>query len=148
MPFAEHKYLDAARDFCERVKVEDLIAVLANREVADTEEFVTELRTNEHALYGEIDSDEENHDTSQKRIATAVKNMWELQSFVVALDSIESVGTLAKLVGEYVCHSVPPFLPTGMNTKANDYTGPARRMFLHGNSLRISAWRSARPRMA
>lgn len=104
MRVTEHKHLGAARDFYERVKVEDLVMSLANRDIGEsTEDFVTELLTDEHALLGEIDGGgEEDQTFSQTRLALAVKNLWELQSFVMALDGIETVGTLAQLVGEYV----------------------------------------------
>lgn len=100
----EHKHLGAARDFYERVKVEDLIARLANRDVGDSvEDFIHELLTNEHALLGEIDGGgEEEQAVSQTRLAIAVKNMWELQNFVMALDGIETVGTLTSFAQEYV----------------------------------------------
>lgn len=90
------------------MKIEDLIAVLANREPGESaEEFVNELLTNEHVLLGEIDGGgEEDQAVSQTRLALAVKNMWELQSFVMALDGIETVGTLANFVGEYVKHQL------------------------------------------
>lgn len=75
---------------------------LANRDVGDSaEEFITELLTNEHALLGEIDGGgEEEQAVSQTRLALAVKNMWELQNFVMALDGIETVGTLTSLAQE------------------------------------------------
>ena len=51
----------------------------------------------------------------QTRLALAVKNMWELQSFVMALDGIETVGTLAQLAQEYVFWS--PLSPTSTTFK-------------------------------
>lgn len=102
--FIEHKHLGAARDFFERVKVEDLISVLADRDVGESaEDYINELLTNEHVLLGEIHgaSDAEQLAT-QTRLALAVKNMWELQSFVMALDGIETVGTIIEFAREYV----------------------------------------------
>lgn len=85
---------------------------LANRDVGESaEEFVNELLTDEHALLGEIDGGgEEDQAFSQTRLALAVKNLWELQSFVMALDGIETVGTLTQLVGEYVIHQLRALL--------------------------------------
>ncbi|KAF3764894.1 hypothetical protein M406DRAFT_292118 [Cryphonectria parasitica EP155] len=96
--FLKHNHLAAARDFFERVKVEDLIMALANRDVGESaEEFINELLTDEHALLGEIDlGGEDDQAISQTRLALAIKNMWELQSFVMALDGIETVGTLTQ----------------------------------------------------
>lgn len=81
---------------------------LANRDVGESaEEFVNELLTNEHALLGDIDGGgEEDQAVSQTRLALAVKNIWELQSFVMALDGIETVGTLTKFVQTYVTLNV------------------------------------------
>lgn len=91
--------------------MEDLIQVLANRDVG-VEEYVEDLLTNEHALMGEIQEDEvEDIKVFQTRLGLTVKNMWELQCFVMALDGIETVGTLAQLAQEYVfslpvlCHA-------------------------------------------
>lgn len=114
----EHKHLGAARDFYERVKIEELIMNLANRDVGESaEDFVNELLTDEHALLGEIDGGgEEEQAFSQTRLALAVKNMWELQSFVMALDGIETVGTLAQLVGEYVTRFHEPLVNTEVMT--------------------------------
>lgn len=96
--------MGAARDFFERVKVEDLISVLADRDVGESaEDYINELLTNEHVLLGEIHgaSDAEQLAT-QTRLALAVKNMWELQNFVMALDGIETVGTIIAFAREYV----------------------------------------------
>lgn len=84
------------------MKVEELVSVLANREQGETaEEFIEELLTNEHALLGDIDGvGEEDQAVSQARLAVAVKNMWELQSFVMALDGIETIGTLIAISEE------------------------------------------------
>ncbi|POS80389.1 hypothetical protein DHEL01_v201199 [Diaporthe helianthi] len=100
--FLKHKHLGAARDFYERVRVEDFVQVLANRDIAGSvEDFVQDLLTNEHALLGEVQEDElEDLGVTQTRLALAIKNMWELQSFVMALDGIETVGTLAQLAQE------------------------------------------------
>ncbi|KAL2290858.1 hypothetical protein FJTKL_14812 [Diaporthe vaccinii] len=100
--FLKHKHLGAARDFYERVRVEDLVQVLANRDIAGSvEDFVQDLLTNEHALLGEVQEDEvEDLGATQMRLALAIKNMWELQCFVMALDGIETVGTLAQLAQE------------------------------------------------
>lgn len=94
--------MGAARDFYERVRVEDLVQVLANRDiVGSVEDFVQDLLTNEHALLGEVQEDEvEDLSATQMRLALAIKNMWELQCFVMALDGIETVGTLAQLAQE------------------------------------------------
>lgn len=96
--------MGAARDFFERVKVEELISVLADRDVGESaEDYINELLTNEHVLLGEIHgaSDAEQL-AAQTRLALAVKNMWELQSFVMALDGIETVGTITEFAREYV----------------------------------------------
>ncbi|KUI60439.1 Nucleoporin NUP84 [Cytospora mali] len=100
--FLKNKHLGAARDFFERVKVEDLIQVLANRDIGGSvEEFVEDLLTNEHALLGELQEEEvEDIRAIQTRLALVVKNMWELQCFVMALDGIETVGTLAQFAQE------------------------------------------------
>lgn len=84
------------------MKVEELISVLANRDQGETvEEFIDELLTNEHALLGEMNGvREEDQAVSQTRLALAVKNMWELQSFLVALDGIETIGTLIAISEE------------------------------------------------
>lgn len=77
---------------------------LAHKDVGESpEDFINELLTDEHALLGEIDDvGEEEQAVSQTRLALAIKNMWELQSFVMALDGIETVGTLTQFVQEYV----------------------------------------------
>lgn len=84
--------------------MEDLIQVLANRDVGGSvEDYVEDLLTNEHALIGEVQDDEvEDIKVFQTRLALTVKNMWELQCFVMALDGIETVGTLAQFAQEYV----------------------------------------------
>lgn len=85
--------------------MEDLVQVLGNRDGGSVEEFVEDLLTNEHALLGEVqDDEEEDIRTIQTRLALVVKNMWELQCFVMALDGIETVGTLAQFAQEYVLH--------------------------------------------
>lgn len=101
---AEHKHLGAARDFFERVKVEELISALADRDVGESaEDYVNELLTNEHILLGEIHGTSDTEQlATQTRLALAVKNMWELQSFVMALDGIETVGTITEFAREYV----------------------------------------------
>lgn len=84
--------------------MEDLISVLADRDVGESaEHYINELLTNEHVLLGEIHgaSDAEQLAT-QTRLALAVKNMWELQNFVMALDGIETVGTIIAFAREYV----------------------------------------------
>lgn len=94
----------AARDFFERVKVEELISVLADRDVGESaEDYINELLTNEHVLLGEIHGSNDSEQlAAQTRLALAVKNMWELQSFVMALDGIETVGTITEFAREYV----------------------------------------------
>lgn len=64
-------------------------------------------------MLGEIDGGgEEEQAVSQTRLALAVKNMWELQNFVMALDGIETVGTLTEFAQKYVfvisCDNPPP----------------------------------------
>lgn len=73
-----------------------------NRDVGGSvEDYVEDLLTNEHALIGEIQDDEvEDIKVFQTRLALTVKNMWELQCFVMALDGIETVGTLAQFAQE------------------------------------------------
>lgn len=98
----EHKHLGAARDFFERVKVEELISLLADRDVGESaEDYISELLTNEHVLLGEAPSTSDIEQlAAQTRLALAVKNMWELQSFVMALDGIETVGTITEFARE------------------------------------------------
>lgn len=89
--------------------MEDLISVLADRDVGESaEDYINELLTNEHVLLGEIHgaSDAEQLAT-QTRLALAVKNMWELQNFVMALDGIETVGTIIAFAREYVEFLIP-----------------------------------------
>lgn len=75
--------------------------MLANRDiVGSVEDFVQDLLTNEHALLGEVQEEVEDLGANQTRLALAIKNMWELQCFVMALDGIETVGTLAQFAQE------------------------------------------------
>lgn len=100
----EYKHLGAARDFYERVKVEELIAVLAERELGESpEDFINELLSGQIFLPGEADNiSEDAQALSRTRLALTVKNMWELQSFVMALDGIETVGTITEFARQYV----------------------------------------------
>lgn len=100
----EHKHLGAARDFFERVKVEELISVLADKDVGESaEDYINEILAYEHVLRGEIHgANSAAQFVNQTRLALAVKNMWELQSFVMALDAIETVGTITEFAREYV----------------------------------------------
>lgn len=118
----EYKHLGAARDFFERVKVEELISVLADRDLGESpEDFISELNSHEIVLPGEAevvtngDSDgriSKEQVELQQRLAAAVKNMWELQSFVMALDGIETVGTITEFARQYVHRSYPLIYPT------------------------------------
>lgn len=88
-------------------------------------------------LLGEIDGGGEREQAvSQTRLALAVKNMWELQNFVMALDAIETVGTLTSLAQEYVLsifHMMSSFLVRTQDADSDNRSGsnkpPNREVF-------------------
>lgn len=133
---AEHKHLGAARDFFERVKVQELISVLAERQHEESpEDFISELNSHEIVLPGEVDIEANGGSDGrisneqirlQQRLALAVKNMWELQCFVMALDGIETVGTITEFARQYVNHR-PISLSIEHKTKC--CLGPALTLF-------------------
>ncbi|CAN8099509.1 unnamed protein product [Discula destructiva] len=133
--FFKNKHLAAARDFYERVKVEELISVLADRELGESvEDFINELNSREVFLPGEADGLEPHEkEIFQMRLALTIKNMWELQSFVMALDSIETVGTIT----EFAQDSGPN---TALNREFYEKLGQAIRAAKAGMEPVLRGW--------
>lgn len=98
-------HLQSARKFFEQDSVLDLVKHTTGKDIpedSDANWINVALGGDSGVLGEEIDDGTEEYGVSRVRMATAAKNMWELESLVKALDALETIANLEQLFREYV----------------------------------------------
>lgn len=96
--------LRAARSFCSRVPVKEIVLAKSNIPLAAAAE------DGDTAWFEDFESAEfseeflEECNLGSDELITQVKNLWELECLVRALDSMETLSSLAEISREYVGH--------------------------------------------
>ena len=97
-------HLDAARAFQARVPVVEIIRLKTGQDVVESPDasWILEVIGDPAVVTRDsVDDDaNEKYGAPNAQVATAVRNMWELECLVKALDAIETVSGIAQLVRE------------------------------------------------